>query len=232
MSTRPAPTGARLWLLVAAPLLVQFGFVGLGAAVLNALSATPAGKTTLTNLPQAILLVVAYIVFGVAIWLVAGQFGNPREILALRRTPLIQGLGLAIGGLIIGVAAAAALEPIFHGSASQGITVGNIDTLTAGVAFGLSALTIVVGAAVTEELYFRGLLYGRLDARFGVASAIVGSAGIFGLAHFAPNTFPALFALGIVLGLVRMRSSSVWPGMAIHGANNVIAVAGLLLAAN
>ena len=232
MSTRPAPTGARLWLLVAAPLLVQFGFVGLGAAVLNALSATPAGKTTLTNLPQAILLVVAYIVFGVAIWLVARQFGNPREILALRRTPLIQGLGLAIGGLIIGVAAAAALEPIFHGSASQGITVGNIDTLTAGVAFGLSALTIVVGAAVTEELYFRGLLYGRLDARFGVASAVVGSAGIFGLAHFAPNTFPALFALGIVLGLVRMRSSSVWPGMAIHGANNVIAVAGLLLAAN
>jgi membrane protease YdiL (CAAX protease family) len=232
MSTRPAPTGARLWLLVAAPLLAQFGFVGLGAAVLNALSATPAGETTLTNLPQAILLVVAYIVFGVAIWLVARQFGNPREILALRRTPLIQGLGLAIGGLIIGVAAAAALEPIFHGSASQGITVGNIDTLTAGVAFGLSALTIVVGAAVTEELYFRGLLYGRLDARFGVASAVVGSAGIFGLAHFAPNTFPALFALGIVLGLVRMRSSSVWPGMAIHGANNVIAVTGLLLAAN
>jgi membrane protease YdiL (CAAX protease family) len=232
MSTRPAPTGARLWLLVAAPLLAQFGFVGLGAAVLNALSATPAGETTLTNLPQAILLVVAYIVFGVAIWLVARQFGNPREILALRRTPLIQGLGLAIGGLIIGVAAAAALEPIFHGSASQGITVGNIDTLTAIVAFGLSALTIVVGAAVTEELYFRGLLYGRLDARFGVASAVVGSAGIFGLAHFAPNTFPALFALGIVLGLVRMRSSSVWPGMAIHGANNVIAVAGLLLAAN
>ena len=232
MSTRPAPTGARLWLLVAAPLLVQFGFVGLGAAVLNALSATPAGETTLTNLPQAILLVVAYIIFGVAIWLVARQFGDPREVLALRRTPLIQGLGLAVGGLIIGVAAAAALEPIFHGSASQGITVGDIDTLTAGVAFGLSALTIVVGAAVTEELYFRGLLYSRLDARFGVASAVVGSAGIFGLAHFAPNTFPALFALGIVLGLVRMRSSSVWPGMAIHGANNVIAVVGLLLAAN
>ena len=232
MITRTAPTGARLWLLVAAPLIVQFGVAGLGAAILDALSLTPAGKTTLANLPQAILLVVAYIVFGVAIWLVARQFGNPREVLALRRTPLAQGVALAVGGLIVGVVAAAALEPIFHGSASQRITAGDIDSLTAGVAFGISALTIVIGAAVTEELYFRGLLYGRLDARFGVASAVVGSAGIFGLAHFAPNTFPALFALGLVLGLVRMRSSSVWPGMAIHGANNAIAVAGLLLAAN
>ena len=85
------------------------------------------------------------------------------------------------------------------------------------------------GAALTEELYFRGLIYGRLDARFGVASAVVGSAGLFGLAHFQPNAFPTLFALGLILGLVRMRSSSVWPGVGIHAANNVFAVVGLLL---
>ena len=149
MITRTAPTGARLWLLVAAPLIVQFGVAGLGAAILDALSLTPAGKTTLANLPQAILLVVAYIVFGVAIWLVARQFGNPREVLALRRTPLAQGVALAVGGLIVGVVATAALEPIFHGSASQPIRAGTIDSLTTGLAFGLSALTIVVGAAVT-----------------------------------------------------------------------------------
>jgi membrane protease YdiL (CAAX protease family) len=89
---------------------------------------------------------------------------------------------------------------------------------------------IVGGAALTEELYFRGLLYGRLDARFGVASAVVGSAGLFGLVHFQPDAFPTLLALGLILGLVRMRSSSVWPGVGIHAANNVIAVVGLLLA--
>lgn len=232
MSTPTGPSGARLWLLVAAPLVLQFGFVGLGAAVINAVDGRPAGDTTLTYLPQAVLLFVAYIVFGVAIWLVARQLGAPREVLALRRTPLARGAALAVGGLIVGVLAAAALEPIFHGSASQQISVGDIDSLTTALAFGISAAAIVFGAAITEELYFRGLLYGLLDARFGVASAVVGSAGVFGLAHFEPNAFPALFALGLVLGLVRMRSSSVWPGMAIHGANNVIAVVGLLLAAN
>jgi len=232
MSTPAAPRGLRLWLLVAAPLVAQFGFVGLGAAVLQALSIAPTGETSLTSLPEAVLLLAAYIVFGVVIWFVARQFGDPREVLALRRVPFVRAAVLAVGGLIVGVAAAALLEPLFHGSASQRISVGSIDSVTTGLAFGLSAFTIVAGAAVTEELYFRGLLYGRLDARFGVASAVVGSAGVFGLAHFEPNAFPALFALGLVLGLVRMRSSSVWPGMAIHGANNVIAVVGLLLAAN
>jgi membrane protease YdiL (CAAX protease family) len=232
MSTPTEPRGARLWLLVAAPLVLQFGFVGLGAAVINAVAGPPSGDTTLTYLPQAVLLFVAYIVFGIAIWLVARQLGAPREVLALRRVPFARGAALAVGGLIVGVLAAAALEPIFHGSASQQISAGDIDSLTTALAFGISAAAIVFGAAITEELYFRGLLYGRLDARFGVASAVVGSAGVFGLAHFEPNAFPALFALGLVLGLVRMRSSSVWPGMAIHGANNVIAVIGLLLAAN
>lgn len=232
MTSSAAPRGLRLWLLVATPLVAQFGFVGIGAAVLRALGVAPQGETTLSDLPDALLLLVAYVLFGIVIWLVARQFGNPRDVLALRRTPLLQGIGLAIGGLIIGVAAAALLEPLFHGSSSQRISTGDITTITAGIAFGISAITIVVGAAITEELYFRGLLYGQLDARFGVASAVVGSAGVFGLAHFEPNAFPALFALGLVLGLVRMRSSTLWPGMAIHGANNIIAVVGLLLAAN
>lgn len=230
MSTPPGPRGARLWLLVAAPLVLQFGFVGLGAAAVNAIADEPPDETTLTFLPQAVLLLVAYIVFGIAIWLVASRLGTPREVLAVRRTPLARGAALAAGGLVVGVLAAAALEPIFHGSASQRISAGAIDSPTAVIAFGISAVAIVVGAAVTEELYFRGLLYGCLDARFGVASAVVGSAGLFGLAHFEPNAFPALFALGLVLGLVRLRSGSVWPGMAIHSANNVIAVVGLLLA--
>ena len=230
MSTRTTPSGLRLWLLVAAPLVVQFGFVGIGAALIGAASSSQPDETTLTNLPQAILLVLAYVVFAVAIWLVARQLGEPRDVLALRRTPLGQGAALAVGGLIVGVAAAAALDPIFHGSSSQRIAVGDFNGAASAIAFALSAVTIIGGAALTEELYFRGLLYGRLDARFGVASAVVGSAGVFGLAHFEPNAFPALFALGLVLGLVRMRSSSIWPGVAIHAANNVIAIAGLLLA--
>jgi membrane protease YdiL (CAAX protease family) len=225
-----APTGLRLWLLIAVPLLLQFGTLALGASIVKALTSEPRRDTTLTNLPQSVLMVVAYLVFAAAIWLVAKRLGAPLSILALRRVPLRRGLLLGGGGLLAGLVASALLEPIFHGSSSQGIEAGTVDSLASAVALALSAIAIVGGAALTEELYFRGLLYGRLDARFGVASAVVGSAGLFGLVHFQPNAFPTLLALGLILGLVRMRSSSVWPGVGIHAANNVIAVVGLLLA--
>ena len=229
MNEPSTPTGPRLWLLLALPLLVQFGVLALGASILRALTSEPREDTTLTNLPQSILILFAYAVFAAAIWLVAKRLGAPPLILALRRVPLRQGLLLGGGGLIAGLVASALLEPIFHGSSSQGIEAGTVDSLASAAALAISAVAIVGGAALTEELYFRGLIYGRLDARFGVASAVVGSAGLFGLAHFQPNAFPTLFALGLILGLVRMRSASVWPGVGIHAANNVFAVVGLLL---
>jgi hypothetical protein len=177
-----------------------------------------------------VLVVLAYVIFGLAIWGVARVLGDPRQILALHRTPLRRAVLLAGGGLIVGIIAAAALEPIFHGSARQPISAGDITTVATMAALVLSIIAIVGGAALTEELYFRGLLYGRLDARLGVASAVVGSAGAFALAHFDPNAFPVLLVLGLILGFVRLRTGSVWPGVGLHAANNVIAVIALLAA--
>ena len=225
-------SGVRVWLIVVAPLVAQFAFAGLAAGLLRATGAITGDATTLTSLPQALVLLAAYVVLAVAILLAARALGAPREVLALRRVPLAQGAALAGAGLVAGIVIAVALEPIFHGQASQRIEAGAIDGPAAVIALAISLLTIVVAAATCEELYFRGLLYGRLDARFGVASAIVGSAGVFGLVHFEPNAFPALFGLGLVLGVVRWRSGSVVPGMAIHAANNVLAVVGILMASS
>ena len=231
MSTPEPRRGLPLWLLLSLPLVVQFGFVAIAASLAAHVVDMPTGSTSFYNLPQAIILFSAYVVFGGTIWLVARRVGPPRETLAVRRTPL--GRAIALGGLalVVGVGASAALDPIFHGSASQKIDLGPFPGTPASViAIMLSAITIIGGAALTEELYFRGLLYGQLDRRWGVASAVVGSAGIFGLAHFEPNAFPSLFALGLVLGLLRMRTNSFWPGVGVHAANNVLAFVALLLA--
>lgn len=228
MSAAP-PQGLRLWLIVLAPLVAQFAFTGLAAGALRAAGLIEGGTTTLTSLPEAIVLLASYLVLGGAIVLAARAFGRPAEVLALRRTPLVPGLALAGTGLVVGILAAIALEPIFHGQASQRIAIGSVDSPAAAAALAISVVTVVGAAAVLEELYFRGLLYGRLDARFGAASAVVGSAGIFGLAHFEPNAFPTLFALGLVLGLLRWRTASVWPGIGVHAANNVLAVVGVLM---
>ncbi len=225
---RTPPSGALLWLLVALPIVLQLAITSLGIALVDAFAELPA-QMAFYSLPQAAVVLGAYVVFGGATLLVARRIGPLREILAVRRTPLGPALGLAALGLVAGLAIAALLEPIFHGAESQNLDPGPFPaTTTAAVAAVCSAVSVVIGASVTEELYFRGLLYGRLDVRFARAAAVVGSAGAFGLLHFQPDAFPTLFALGLILGLLRMRTGSIWPSVGLHAANNGLAFAYLL----
>ena len=53
---------------------------------------------------------------------------------------------------------------------------------------------------------------------------------IFGAAHIEPRAFPALFVLGALLGWLYMRTRSLVPGMAVHAANNLLALLAALLA--
>ena len=69
------PRGLSLWLLVALPLVAQLAFVAIGAAVLAAAVAMPTAQTSFYSLPQALLLLGAYLVFGLAMYLVARRLG-------------------------------------------------------------------------------------------------------------------------------------------------------------
>jgi len=220
--------GPVLWALVALPIVLQLAVTTLGIALVGSLVDVPR-RMVFFNLPQQAVVVTAYIAFGAATLLVARRLGSVREILAMRRTPLRPAIALTVLGLLAGLAISALLEPIFHGAESQNLDPGPFPgTAAALVAAALATLSVVVGASVTEELYFRGLLQGQLAIRFARAAAVVGSAGAFGLVHFQPDAFPTLFALGLILGLLRLRTGSIWPPIALHAANNGLAFAYLL----
>jgi uncharacterized protein len=90
-------------------------------------------------------------------------------------------------------------------------------------------------APMAEEFFFRGFLFGTLrniPLRIGsvdlgpwVAAVLV--ALLFGLAHLgsAPAVYliPLAF-LGFVLCLIRWRTRSLYPCMALHSANNALAL--------
>ena len=65
------------------------------------------------------------------------------------------------------------------------------------------------------------LLRRQLDAR----TTVVLQAVLFGLVHGSIFRLLPTFALGLVLGFVRLRTGSIWPGVLIHALNNGILIA-------
>ena len=98
------------------------------------------------------------------------------------------------------------------------------------------AVFVCAVAPMAEEFFFRGFLFGilrRMHVPVGgrelgpwVAAVIVGL--LFGLAHFdsaQPEFLIPLGLLGFVLCIMRWKTGSLYPGMALHSINNSIAFA-------
>lgn len=90
----------------------------------------------------------------------------------------------------------------------------------------LVLLTFAVLPAVCEEFCFRGYLYRSLETRLKGWQTILATGAIFGLFHLvavdhlslerlAPTTF-----LGCILGWIRWRTGSLWPGICLHMTHN------------
>lgn len=90
-------------------------------------------------------------------------------------------------------------------------------------------LLLAIGAPFVEELFFRGLLLRALERRFGPVPAVVGSAVLFGLAHFELLQLPALILFGVVLGVLAERTGRLGPGIVAHATFNAVTVLSLTL---
>lgn len=80
-------------------------------------------------------------------------------------------------------------------------------------------------APITEELVFRGLLYGWLAGRWNNLVAFVLSSLAFAAAHTEPLHILLVLPLGFWFGWLRWRTGSLVPTIVAHIINNTIAVA-------
>lgn len=83
-------------------------------------------------------------------------------------------------------------------------------------------LAIVVVAPILEEILFRGVILEGLLKNYSPAKAIIWSAVIFGVAHMNMWQTTSAILLGLLIGWVYWKSSSIIPGMVIHFVNNLI----------
>jgi membrane protease YdiL (CAAX protease family) len=107
--------------------------------------------------------------------------------------------------------------------------------LQGGISFILLLALAGPVAAFVEETVFRGLLYGWLRQKTGVAISAVISSLLFTAAHFYVYSAGIVFvvemvSLSIALALLFEYSRSLWPGILFHAVNNM-AVLGLYLIA-
>jgi uncharacterized protein len=90
-------------------------------------------------------------------------------------------------------------------------------------------LLIVVAAPVSEEIFFRGFLFGGLRRGLPFAAAALISGVIFGAFHYTGahslTVLPQLAVLGVILAWVYERSGSIYPTIALHVLNNALAFA-------
>jgi sodium transport system permease protein len=92
---------------------------------------------------------------------------------------------------------------------------------------GTALLVFALIPAVCEEFAFRGFILSGLQDQRRTRSAILLSALLFGFLHVLLSLFQQLFSatlLGIVLGLLAVRSRSILPGVVFHFLNNALAV--------
>ncbi|ODA40390.1 type II CAAX endopeptidase family protein [Desulfosporosinus sp. BG] len=87
----------------------------------------------------------------------------------------------------------------------------------------LNLILAGVLAPLVEETLFRGIVFGGLQAHFGKWTAAVISAVIFSGLHLQAYGFFPRFILGIALVYLYNKYRSLYPSVALHALNNIVA---------
>lgn len=82
-----------------------------------------------------------------------------------------------------------------------------------------------IAAPLCEEFFFRGVLQQGLQRLVRPRGAITLTALFFSALHLDPIGFLARFELGLLFGVLFLRSGSIWPGVMAHAANNLVSTA-------
>ena len=88
----------------------------------------------------------------------------------------------------------------------------------------MAILIVCVFPGIFEELAFRGVIFESLRSALGAREVIVVSGLMFMILHLSPLSFPHLAIIGLTLGVVRLRSGSLYPCMVAHFTHNLLCV--------
>lgn len=226
------------WAVWTAPAAVAVGLVVgvLGSVVVGAIGA---GAGSSLSSPTPAVSLISDVVFDLGFVVTALYFASlsgrlrPADF-GYRRIPLMLGFSAFLAAGVAYYVVTAVYQTIvkLHGTDKLPSDLG-VTTSTAALVG--AAIFVCVIAPICEEFFFRGFIFGALrrwhitirghDIGTWVAAVLTGI--LFGLAHTgsaAAQYLIPLGFLGFVLCIVRWKTGSLYPCMALHSVNNSLAL--------
>jgi uncharacterized protein len=226
------------WPVWTAPAAVALGFAfGIFLTIFVGIFAA-AGGSSLSHPTPAVSLIsdvmfdLAFVL--AAIYLAALRFHARPADFGFRRVPIVPAAGVVVLAAIGYYVLTSVYATVFklHGTDKLPNELGVSSSTAALVG---ATVFVCVLAPMAEEFFFRGFVFGALrnmrikvgerDIGTWVAAVITGI--LFGLAHTGSANAQFLIPLGFlgfVLCLVRWRTGSLYPCMALHSLNNSLAL--------
>jgi len=172
-------------------------------------------RPDLTLLVQMAALFVTTCIFAALHW--------PSLAVQLKR------LGLFRPAALLGLLALAPLlgfNYLYHGWLIRQMGAEHTLPLSRLRELGLTEPTLIfffcVCPAVIEEIAFRGLVQHWLQVAISPVRALVLASALFTVLHFSVLSAPYIFAVGMVLGVAKWKTGSLYPSMLIHLIHNLV----------
>jgi len=165
------------------------------------------------------------IVLGVP-WLLKRRRTNKQE-LGLTRLVSWLDIGLAPAGfvvyLVISVLLLALFSTLIPAIDMEQVQQNGFEGIGQRYEYVLAFVTLVIIAPLAEEVLFRGYLYGKLRAKVPLWAAILLTSLLFAAIHGQWNVAIDVFALSVVLCILRDITGSIWSGILLHMLKNGVA---------
>lgn len=232
LTARP-PIPGKPWMGIALPAWVFIGFLAAEFSLVPVSLLLHAVGISLKQVNPSILeTVLGAVVYVLSIAFVIGlpwlvrRYRTTRAEIGLHRLLLWREIPMVLVGFVGYIflsnilAHVAALLPFYDANQVQDTGFGH---LSQNYEYLLAFVTLVLIAPFAEETLFRGYLLGKLRKYVPLWVAILITSLLFAIVHFQFNVGVDVFALSIMLCLLRVYSGSLWPSILLHMTKNCIA---------
>ena len=138
--------------------------------------------------------------------------------------PVLAGGLLAVCFHPLGMELTQLIHNLYPLSDAIGKQLGELESIMGPASLGTLLLTMAVLPAICEELTFRGLLFSGLRRSGRPGFTILTSSLFFGAIHGVFQQSLSAFVVGILIGGLAWRTSSILPGILFHFTYNALSV--------